>query len=59
MIKMTQNELMIQDLRNQVGRLSEERAMFFALSTSFEQENASLKKEIEELKNKGAEKNED
>jgi len=45
-----QADLVIQDLTNQVAKLSQEKAIFYALATEKQAENEQLKKEIEELK---------
>lgn len=47
---MTQADLVITDFKNQIARLSEERALYFALATAKEQENNQLKQENEDLK---------
>ncbi len=45
-----QAENVITDLKNQLTRLSEERAIYFAIATQKEQENQQLQLEIEKLK---------
>lgn len=47
---MTQTDYVIQDLKNQISRLSEERALYYAIATENEQEKNKLQQEIEELK---------
>lgn len=56
---MAQADLVITDFKNQIARLSEERALYFALATAKEQENNQLKQENEELKIKLEEKGAD
>lgn len=43
-------DLVIQDLTNQVAKLSQEKAIFYALATEKQQEIDRLKREIEQLK---------
>ncbi|MBO1515060.1 hypothetical protein [Metabacillus bambusae] len=48
---MAQANLMIQDLKNQISRLSEERAIYFALASEKETENSSLQSQNSSLIN--------
>jgi len=48
-------DLVIQDLTNQVAKLSQEKAIFYALATEKQTEVERLKQEIEELKREKAE----
>lgn len=45
-----QADLVIQDLTNQVAKLSQEKAIFYAIAIEKQQEIDKLKREIEELK---------
>ena len=56
---MNQADLVIKDFKEQISRLSEERALYFALATSTQQENDRLKEENERLIEELAEKETD
>lgn len=59
MIFMNQADLVIKDFKEQISRLSEERALYFALATSRQQENDLLREEIERLRSELVEKEAD